>query len=76
MQVAVTYFWGKWFLPIPRGEKLLFVRGEPLGLPHIPQPSNEDLDKWHGIYCDEVKRLFEENKDRVPSYKRKELFID
>lgn len=76
IQVAVTYYWGKWFLPIPRAEKLLFVRGKPLGLPYIPQPTSEDIIKWHGIYCDEVKRLFEENKDRVPSYKRKELFID
>ncbi|KAI2501357.1 Diacylglycerol acyltransferase [Fragilaria crotonensis] len=74
--VALTYFFGKWYLPIPRNEKLLYVRGKPMDLPHIPDPSQEDVDKWHAKYCEEVRRLFENNKEKVPLYKHKTLFID
>jgi len=76
MQMSVTYFWGKWFLPIPRDEKLLYVRGKPMGLPHIPEPTDADVDKWHAKYVDEVTRLFNENKEKLPEYKHKKLFID
>ncbi len=56
--------------------QLLYVRGKPLGLPHIPEPTNEDIEKWHNKYCAEVTRLFNENKERLPAYKHKQLFID
>ena len=45
VQASLTYFWGKWYLPIPRDEKLLYVRGKPLGLPHSPEPTDEDINK-------------------------------
>jgi hypothetical protein len=76
MQMSVTYFWGKWFLPLPRDDKLLYVRGKPMGLPHIPDPTEDDINKWHAKYCDEVRRLYNENKEKVPAYKHKKLFID
>eukprot|EP00560_Eucampia_antarctica_P003255 CAMPEP_0197840574 /NCGR_PEP_ID=MMETSP1437-20131217/45681_1 /TAXON_ID=49252 ORGANISM="Eucampia antarctica, Strain CCMP1452" /NCGR_SAMPLE_ID=MMETSP1437 /ASSEMBLY_ACC=CAM_ASM_001096 /LENGTH=338 /DNA_ID=CAMNT_0043450205 /DNA_START=103 /DNA_END=1119 /DNA_ORIENTATION=+ len=75
-QVSLTYFWGQYNLPIPRPDKLLYVRGKPLGLPHIPEPTDEDINKWHAKYCDEVSRLFNENKDKLPAYKNKTLHID
>lgn len=74
--VALTYFFGKWYLPIPRDDKLLYARGKPMELPHIPDPTQEDVDKWHAKYCEEVTRLFERNKEKVPLYKHKTLFID
>jgi 2-acylglycerol O-acyltransferase 2 len=76
MQLSVTYFWGKFFLPIPRDEKLLVVRGKPLGLPHIKDPTDADIDKWHAKYVDEVTRLFNQNKEKLPAYKHKKLYID
>lgn len=75
-QMAVTYFWGKYNLPIPRDDKLLYVRGKPLGIPHIPDPSSEDIDKWHAKYCEEVVRLFDTYKVHAPLYKDKTLYID
>lgn len=56
--------------------KCLYVRGLPLNLPHIPNPTDEDINKWHAMYCNEVRRLFEKYKDLVPMYKDKTLFID
>jgi len=76
LQVSLTLFWGKCYLPIPRDEKLLYVVGKPLGLPHIPEPSQEDIDKYHALYCDEVRKMFEDHKEKVPAYKHKKLFID
>lgn len=76
LQASLTLMWGKFYLPIPRDEKLLYIVGKPLGMPHIPEPTQQDIDKWHGIYCDEVRKIFETNKEKVPAYKHKKLFID
>lgn len=73
MQVSLTYFWGKWYLPIPRDDKLLYVRGKPLGLPHIAEPTDKDVEHWHAKYVEEVCRLFNENKEKLPAYKHKQL---
>ena len=56
--------------------KLLYVRGKPLGIPHIPEPTPEDIDKWHTKYCSEVTRLFDTYKKHVPLYANKSLHID
>jgi len=76
LQVTLTYFWGKYYLPIPRDEKLLCVIGKQLGLPHVPEPTVSDIDKWHTKYCNEVTRLFNDYKERVPAYKHKKIYID
>ena len=76
LQVSLTYFWGKWNLPIPRNQcKLLYVSGQPLGIPHIPDPTQEDIDKYHALYCQQVQRLFDKYKEKVPEYKHKQLEI-
>jgi 2-acylglycerol O-acyltransferase 2 len=75
LQVSLTYVWGRWYLPVPRPTKLLYVSGQPLGMPRIPEPTQQDVDKWHDKYCAEVKRLFDRYKERVPEYKHKQLEI-
>ena len=55
--------------------QLLYVSGQPLGMPHIPEPSQENIDKWHAKYCNEVTRIFNTYKERVPEYKHKKLEI-
>ncbi|CAJ1413578.1 unnamed protein product [Effrenium voratum] len=55
--------------------KLTYVRGRPLGMPHIENPSPEDIEKWHAIYCEKLKELFDSYKGRNPDYKEKELMI-
>lgn len=75
LQVSLTYVWGKWGLPIPRDCKILYVSGQPLGMPQIVEPTQEDIDKWHAKYCEQVTRLFEKYKEKVPEYKHKKLEI-
>lgn len=72
---SLTYVWGKYGLPIPRNCKLLYVSGQPIGIPHIPNPTQEDIDKYHALYCEQVERLFEKYKEKVPEYKHKKLHI-
>ena len=72
---SLTYIWGKWYLPIPRSAKLLYVAGQPLGMPRIDNPTQEDIDHWHAKYLREVERLFFTYKERVPEYKHKNLTI-
>lgn len=75
LQASLTYIWGKFYLPIPRPNKLLYVSGQPLGLPQIDQPSQSDIDKYHAKYCAEVTRIYNTYRERVPEYKHKNLEI-
>lgn len=76
LKLSATLFWGKWYLPIPRDDKILYVSGKPITIPHIPEPTSEDVDKHHAIYVKEVERIFETYKKRVPLYQNKKLVID
>lgn len=80
LQVSLTYIWGKYYLPIPRDNKILYVSGQPLGMPSdknnkIPHPTQQQIDHWHNKYCQEVQRLYDTYKERVPEYKHKKLVI-
>jgi hypothetical protein len=75
-QISLTWFWGIWGLPIPRPHKIIYVRGAPLGLPHIREPTDEDINKWHGKYVTEVQRIFDTYKKRIPRYADKTLIIE
>lgn len=44
-------------------------------MPHIANPSSEDIDKWHAKYVAEVVRLFDTYKHLVPGYKDKQISI-
>lgn len=73
--VSVTLFWGRWWLPVPKPVKLVYARGRPLGLPHIENPTTEDVDKWHAVYCEKLLELFDNYKWANPDYKHKKLEI-
>ncbi|GMH73419.1 hypothetical protein TL16_g06183 [Triparma laevis f. inornata] len=76
MGVSITYFWGWKNLPIPRPDKLVYVRGRLLGMPKIEEPTQKDIDFWHKRYCDEVERIFETYKGACPGYENKKFYID
>jgi len=73
--VSVTFFWGRFGLPVPNAVTIVYARGKPLGLPHIKEPTAEDVDKWHGVYCEKLKELFDTYKVKNPDYKDKQLII-
>merc|ERR1719414_1025828 len=73
--ISVTFFWGRFGLPVPKPVKLVYARGRPIGIPHIKEPSDADVNKWHAIYCDKVVELFDNYKGTNPDYKHKDLVI-
>lgn len=74
--VSLTWTYGLLGLPIPLPDKMLTIRGKPLGLPHITEPTNEDIDFWHEKYVAEVIRLFDTYKVGHPDYAHKQLIIE
>ena len=71
--MSVTLTWGLWGLPIPKPVKLIYTRGRPLGLPHIENPTDADVEEWHNKYVAQLKKLFDDYKHTHPLYADKEL---
>eukprot|EP00520_Triparma_pacifica_P007668 CAMPEP_0118667098 /NCGR_PEP_ID=MMETSP0785-20121206/19593_1 /TAXON_ID=91992 /ORGANISM="Bolidomonas pacifica, Strain CCMP 1866" /LENGTH=241 /DNA_ID=CAMNT_0006561505 /DNA_START=219 /DNA_END=944 /DNA_ORIENTATION=+ len=76
MGVSITYFWGLFNTPIPRPSQMVYVRGRPLGITKMDNPKQEDIDRWHEVYCKEVERLFETYKGTCKGYENKKFYID
>ena len=74
--MSLTPLWGRWGLLVPLPVKVVSVVGKPLGLPKIENPTAEDVDKYHALYTDEVKRIFDTYKDLCPEYENKELMFE
>ncbi|CAH0477052.1 unnamed protein product [Peronospora belbahrii] len=60
------YFpYGRALLPIPRKVHIPIVVGEPLEVPHIEKPTQDDIDKVHGQYFSVLQNMFDKYKDEV-----------
>ena len=44
--------------------RLISVVGEPLQLPHIAQPTREQINEWHQKYITAIQELFDKNKQK------------
>ncbi|XP_053992448.1 diacylglycerol O-acyltransferase 2-like [Hylaeus volcanicus] len=54
---------GQWWCPIlPYSEKLHVVIGSPIQLPHIQNPTSENVHYWHSIYISEMVNLYNRYK--------------
>ena len=72
---SVTVFWGLFGTPCPLPRAVTYVRGKPLGLPKVENPSQEQVDEWHKKYVAEVKRIFDTYKHLNPDYASKNLTV-
>mmetsp|Transcript_8318 Transcript_8318/g.22955 ORF Transcript_8318/g.22955 Transcript_8318/m.22955 type:complete len:384 (-) Transcript_8318:43-1194(-) len=62
--IPTVAFWGLWWCPIlPRRhcELMTFV-GQPLELPCIENPTDEEVELWHGKYMKCLQVLFDQHK--------------
>ncbi|KAE8875913.1 hypothetical protein PF003_g38614 [Phytophthora fragariae] len=60
------YFpYGRALLPIPRKINIPVVVGEPLEVPHIEKPTQEDIDEVHVKYFAALQEMFDKYKDEV-----------
>lgn len=49
---------------IPKRHPLNVVIGAPIHVPKIPNPTNDDIDRIHQIFCTEIEKLFETHKQK------------
>lgn len=60
---AVLIFGWPFFPLLPRPDiKILTVVGKPIEMPKIGEPDTEDVNKWHTLYCEKLRELFDEHK--------------
>eukprot|EP00930_Biecheleria_cincta_P059312 TRINITY_DN45059_c0_g1_i1.p1 TRINITY_DN45059_c0_g1~~TRINITY_DN45059_c0_g1_i1.p1 ORF type:complete len:366 (+),score=56.35 TRINITY_DN45059_c0_g1_i1:65-1162(+) len=62
LRASVTLFWGRFYLPIPYRRPVCFLMANPIEVPKIEKPSQEDIDKWHQVFCDQMAALFDTHK--------------
>ena len=63
-KIPGTLFYGK-FIWLPRHDiEILTVVGKGVELPLIPNPTKEDVDKYHSLYVTKLKELFDKYKER------------
>jgi hypothetical protein len=46
----------------PKPAPLTLVIGRPIQLPKIMNPTKEEIERYHGVFIEEMSRVFEENK--------------
>ena len=60
-------FFGDLLMPLfPRHQSccLTYV-GEPLQMPHLPHPTQEEVDEWHGKYVAALRELYSKHKSEA-----------
>ena len=63
---GVFFFGNPFFPPFPRTDaSLLTVVGPALNLPHIPEPSDKDVDTYHQQYLKALTELFDKHKQEA-----------
>ena len=53
----------------------MLVIGQPLGIPQIDHPTNEEVDMYHAKYVEAVRVLFDKYKSEHPLYSNKDLIM-
>eukprot|EP00927_Polykrikos_kofoidii_P037313 TRINITY_DN31440_c0_g1_i1.p1 TRINITY_DN31440_c0_g1~~TRINITY_DN31440_c0_g1_i1.p1 ORF type:complete len:400 (+),score=46.04 TRINITY_DN31440_c0_g1_i1:72-1202(+) len=72
LRASVTLFWGRFFLPIPYRRPVCCLVGDPIELPTIEDPSQDEVDNWHKVFCDRMVGLFETHRHAF-GWSQKEL---
>jgi len=61
--VALLWFWGRWYLPIPFRVPLRYAVGDAIEVPMVAHPSPQEVDRWHGIFVAAVRALYDGHKN-------------
>ncbi|KAK9473098.1 diacylglycerol acyltransferase-domain-containing protein [Dipodascopsis tothii] len=48
---------------LPYRRPINLVVGKPIAVPYLPHPSEDDINKYHGLYVAELERLWHTHKD-------------
>jgi len=67
LRISICVFFGRWGLPIPFRQKLLYVMGQPLFPPEAASSGSKEfqqqVDDMHKRFCDELMRIFDRHKE-------------
>jgi hypothetical protein len=74
-KIPATLFIGKYLFLPDNDIDVTVVVGKCLQLPKIESPSNEEVDKYHGLYLKELEGIFERNKEKYGVKKDVQLEI-
>lgn len=66
-----NYNWG----PLPHRKLIVPVVGAPVELPHIPHPTQQDIDHWHKVYVEALMQLYKDHKGIYDLHSKKEAQI-
>ena len=72
--VSLTYFWGRWGLPVPFRVPILGAVGMPIPVPKTEEPAQADIDKYHAALLSGMTELFDDTK-RLYGWEEKTLVI-
>lgn len=63
---AVVVFGCPWMPLMPKiNISILTYVGKAIQFPKLADPTPEDINKWHQVYCDGLTKVFEDNKKEV-----------
>lgn len=65
--IPAAFMFGWPFCPVlPRREpRILTVVGKPIEFPKVEEPGEEDVKKWHSVYCEALTDLYEQHKQEA-----------
>ncbi|KAG7341127.1 diacylglycerol acyltransferase [Nitzschia inconspicua] len=91
LRISLVVFYGKWGLPIPFRQRLLYVMGNPIYPPTNNQPSgattnglgvdtddasSKCVNDMYERYCNELRRIFDRHKESyAKGWEKKSLVI-
>lgn len=76
-KIPTVFFYGAWwcfFLPLGDVE-LTTVIGQPIQLPQVDSPTDQQVDEYHKIYISSVQTLFEKYKTKYATNPNAKLEI-
>ncbi|KAL1507857.1 hypothetical protein AB1Y20_007465 [Prymnesium parvum] len=64
-QASVFFFWGRFYLPLPRRVNITMLFGRPIVVEKVSEPTSEQIDALHAQYLRAIETLFETHKEAL-----------
>jgi len=74
LRLPLLIFWGRFLSYVPIQKQLATVYGRPLTVPHIENPTRQQVEKVEAAYRKEVQRLFDHYKVQF-GYSEEEVLV-
>jgi 2-acylglycerol O-acyltransferase 2 len=61
-QASIFFYWGRFFLPIPRRCQITMVYGDPIIVKKVENPTKEQIHELHEQILAGIRKCFEDHK--------------